>query len=84
MEKGNGGWQADVFVRIQNKLPQFFRLSLIKIGDQNEVEYIELSDENYASVPISIGDQFKEVVLVVSGTTPFTRQKAAYQLSIQP
>ena len=83
-EDDDGGWQGDGFVRIQNKLPQFFRLSLIRAGDSNEVEYIELSDDNSAAIPILIGGGVDEVILVVSGTTPFTRQKAAYQFSVQP
>ena len=83
-EEDDGGWYGDGFVRIQNKLPQFFRLSLITAGDSNQVEYIQLSEDNSAAVPISIGHGVDEVILVVSGTTPFTRQKAAYQFSVQP
>jgi len=83
-EEDGGGWEANGFTRIQNILPQSFRLSLIKIGAENQVEHIQLSADNSASIPISIGDDYDQVVLVVSGTSPFTRQKAAYQLTVQP
>lgn len=83
-EEDGGGWEANGFTRIQNILPQSFRLSLIKIGVENQVEHIQLSADNSASIPISIGDDYDQVVLVVSGTSPFTRQKAAYQLKVQP
>lgn len=83
-EEDGGGWQADGFVRIQNKLPQFFRVSLIKMSESNQVEYIDLTQENSTAIPIAIGDEFDEVVLVISGTTPHTRQNATYQFEIQP
>jgi immune inhibitor A len=83
-ESDDGGWQADGFVRIQNTLPQFFRLSLISIGKNTTVTNIPLSADNIADIPLTIGGDVREVILVVSGMTRFTRQKAVYQLSIQP
>lgn len=82
-EEDDGGWQAEGFVRIQNALPQTFRVSMITFGEETEVTYLELDENNFASVDISIGDDVKSVVLVVSGTTPVTRQKANYELGIK-
>jgi len=82
-EEDDGGWQAEGFVRIQNALPQTFRVSMITFGEETEVTYLELDENNIASVDISIGDDVKSVVLVVSGTTPVTRQKANYELGIK-
>jgi hypothetical protein len=42
------------------------------------VEYITLDAEAAADIPLHIGGDVDEVVLVVSGTTRFTRQPAAY------
>jgi len=83
-ENDNGGWEADGFVRIQNVLPQIFSLSLIKIGDSTTVERINLAPDNSADIPLNLGAETGEIVLVVSGITPFTRQKAPYQFSIMP
>ena len=83
-DNDNGGWEADGFVRIQNVLPQIFSLSLIKIGDSTTVERINLAPDNSADIPLNIGAETGEIVLVVSGITPFTRQKAPYQFSIMP
>ena len=83
-ETDDGGWQAGGFVRIQNTLPQFFRLSLISIGQTTTVSSIVLSADNAANIPLTIGNGVREVILVVSGVTRFTRQKAVYQYSIQP
>ena len=80
-ENDDGGWQANGFVRIQNTLPQTFRIALINIGRETTVEKIALSESNLLDISVHIDD---ELILVVSGTTRFTRQKAIYQFSILP
>lgn len=82
-ESDEGGWEAAGWVRIENILPQTFRLSLIRYGDEITVEEIEVPADNATEIPLSIGGDVDEVVLVVSGTTPFTRQNAAYRFEIE-
>ncbi len=82
-ENDDGGWQANGFVRINNLLPQEFRVSLILVGDETRVEHIKLDALNHADIPIILNEQSEYAVLVVSGTTRFTRQKAIYQFTIQ-
>ncbi len=81
-EADDGGWLSDGFVRIQNSLPQKFRLTLITFGSETLVTPIVLDAYNQASVLIDLGGDIKSAVLVVSGTTPYTRQKAEYQFEI--
>ena len=81
-ETDDGGWQAEGFARINNTLPQTIRLSLIRKGKQTTVESLKLSADNSLDIPLNLGDDVREVILVVSGTTPFTRQKADYEFSI--
>ncbi len=83
-ESDTGGWEAQGFARIQNVLPQTYRLSLIYLGDKPRVEKIDLPESNAIEVPVSIGGDIDEVVMVVSGTSRFTRQKAFYQFSVLP
>jgi immune inhibitor A len=83
-ESDDGGWIGDGFVRIQNVLPQTYRLSVIHLGQNTTVDQYNLSGENAVAIPIEIGSGIDEVVLVVSGTTRFTTQKAAYRFNIQP
>ena len=83
-ESDDGGWTADGFVRIQNILPQTYRLSVIHLGQNTTVDQYSMSGDNVVDIPIEIGGGTDEVVLVVSGTTRFTTQKAAYRFSIQP
>ncbi len=78
LESDDGGWVADGFVRVQNRLPQTFVVSIIHQDGSNVVERIELNDDQ-SFIYQGEGD----VVLVVSGTTRFTRQKAVYEFSIE-
>jgi len=83
-ENDDGGWQAEGFVRIQNVLPQTFRLAIIRQGRDTTVEQIELPESNQVDIPLNLGDEVKNSILVVSGTTRFTRQDARYTLSVLP
>ncbi len=82
LEEDDGGWHSEGFVRIQNALPQTFRVSMITFGNETEVTFLDLDENNAVSVDISIGEDVESVVLVISGTTPVTRQKANYELDI--
>jgi hypothetical protein len=83
-ESDEGGWIGDGFVRIMNILPQTYRLSVIHLGQNTRVDQYNLSAENVVDIPIEIGNGTDEVILMVSGTTRFTTQKAAYRFNIQP
>ena len=82
-EQDNGGWEEAGWVRIQNRLPQTFRLALITIGDNTTVEYIPLSNSTSVDLPLHIDQGVSEVVLVVSATTRYTRQPATYRLQAE-
>ncbi len=81
-ESGAAGWQADGWARIQNVLPQTYELALISVGDTTRVQYITLNPDITADIPFTIGAGVDNVVLVVSGTTRYTRQSAPYRFSV--
>jgi hypothetical protein len=83
-ESDDGDWSAQGFVRIQNALPQTFRLSLIRLGQETSVEQVELPADNLLEIPIEIGGDVRRIILVVSGSTRFTRQPALYTMEILP
>ncbi|MFH2039549.1 MAG: hypothetical protein ABIJ65_08970 [Chloroflexota bacterium] len=83
LETDDGGWQSDGFVRIQNSLPQTFRLALILKGNTTSVEIIELNSDQSMDIPVHIGGDVTEAVLVVTGTTRYTIQLASYQYEIR-
>lgn len=80
-EADDGGWVPEGFVRVQNVLPQTFKLALIKTGD-DKVTMIPVNADQTAEIPISL-ESGETVYLVVSGTTRFTREEAVYQIEIR-
>lgn len=83
LESDSGGWEPQGFVRVQNLLPQEYSVSLISEGRQTKVEHLILDENGQAQVTVSIDDEVEKVVLVVSGVTPFTRERALYQVEIR-
>jgi len=82
-ENDDGEWEAAGFVRIQNILPQLYRLALIHHeGMDTYVEILPPSSSSSFTVPLSIstGD---DVVLVVTATTRFTIEPAPYHVEIR-
>lgn len=80
-EADEGGWSADGFVRIQNVLPQTFRLVLVS-DHGSSVEMIPLTADQTAAIPLSLQNG-ESAYLIVSGTTRYTREQAAYQIEIR-
>jgi hypothetical protein len=80
-ETDEGGWVPDGFARVTNELPQEFEVSLIYKSGGTTVTHLDLSENNSVSVQLNLeaGD---EVILVVSGTTPYTNQTASYQVDL--
>jgi immune inhibitor A len=82
-ESDEGGWNAEGFVRIENQLPQTFRLALITTrNSETSIEHITLDAAQRAEISIRLRSG-ENAVLVVSGTTRFTRQPAEYSLSFR-
>jgi immune inhibitor A len=82
-EENGGGWEAAGWVRIQNSLPQTYKLSIIRNGVSPQVEIIPLDEKQKAVVPLVLGTEFSDIVLVVSGTTRYTRQPARYTFGLK-
>ena len=81
-ETDDGGWEGAGFVRVENLIPQTYRLSLIVEGDTTTVTNISVNADQTAEIPLSL-QSGERAVLVVAGTARFTRQPAAYQLEIK-
>ncbi len=83
-ESDLGGWDSAGWVRIQNRLPQTFELSLIETnGHTNTVTRLSLNDNQTLQLKVN-GSELDDLILTVSGTTRFTRQLANYRIYIQP
>jgi len=82
-ESDTGGWKAGGFVRIQNILPQTYRLSIIRKGSSTTVEQVEVLPGQSYSTQLEIGGDVEKVIVVISGTARFTRQPATYRYIIE-
>jgi hypothetical protein len=81
-EQGLDGWETDGWLRIDNIIPQSYRLALITFGETTEVTQIPLDHDGTAEINLQIDGEVNEAVLVVTGTARFTRQKAAYRIEL--
>lgn len=81
-ETDDGGWQGEGFVRVQNALPQTFRLALVIQGPNATVQTIPLNADQTAQIPLSLKNG-ESTTLIVSGMTRFTRSQASYQIEIK-
>ena len=84
-ETNDKSWLAAGFARIQNTIPQTFRLALIIHGATNSsVKIIPVTADQSIDIPLIIGQNgVQDIVLVVTGTTRFTKELAPYQFSIR-
>ena len=82
-ESDDGGWQAEGFVRMVNRVPQTYRLMLIEKGSRTIVRPVELDADQQADVDLSLGGEVDEAILVVIGTSRHTWQAAPYRLTLE-
>ncbi len=80
-ESGLDGWDAKGFVRLQNVLPQSYRVLVVRKGSGITVEELKLDDRMSGSLAVTATDN-EQVYLIVLGTARYTRQKASYQFVV--
>ena len=72
--------ELDGFVRMDNLLPQEFIIQVIHQNGDATVERVQLDASNHLSLDLDLSDG--PAILVVSGVTPFTTQRATYQFTV--
>jgi immune inhibitor A len=82
-EADDGGWQAEGFVRLFNRVPQTYRLMLIERGRETIVTPIALDAQQQADFELSLGGPVDEAILMVIGTSRHTWQPAPYRLTLE-
>jgi len=79
-ETDNGGWVPEGFARIENNLPQTYKLTLIYPGNETQVVEIAVNANGKAIFPLDITGDGGSAVLVISATTRVTQQKVNYSI----
>lgn len=87
-EQGRGAWQLAGAVRVDNILQQRYSVQVITRGDGPPVvQHLTLDASNRGEITIpGVGEQVRDVVIVVAGTTPVTTEVAhySYRLVLNP
>ncbi len=82
-ENGLGGWEAAGWVHHANTLRQTFLLNAIFIGnDSVRVEPLTLDPTQSGTFTLNLNSGESSIVLTISGSTPITKQRAAYNYEI--
>lgn len=81
-EEDEGGWLAEGFVRINNVLPQTFLVSIIDPYSETPTQKYSLADGEELNITLNALPAGYDYILVVSGSSRFTRQKAEYQVNL--
>ncbi|MBU1749399.1 MAG: immune inhibitor A, partial [Chloroflexi bacterium] len=82
-EADDDGWQANGFARIANILPQRYLVQVIE-DSRSDVQIHRMELDEYQRGQVTVNLDGKEVILVVSGATPFTTEIAPYEYTIEP
>ncbi|MGH2606692.1 MAG: hypothetical protein ACRDG5_08880, partial [Anaerolineales bacterium] len=83
-EGGDGGWEAEGFVRLYNLLPQTYRVVLIERGADVRVTEIPLDANGGGSLEVQLGDDGGGEILVVIAMARHTWIRVPYQISVMP
>lgn len=83
VENGDGGWQGKGFVRSGYVLPQRFIVQQILISDDKiQIHRLQLDENQRGHWIFPMDKQFKKAILIISGSTPVTREPAVYEYEI--
>ncbi len=82
------GWQGAGFVRVANKLPQTYYMTLVKFNKNGfDIQPVAVDASGEASFNIDglkAGGPYTKAVLVIAGLTPDNIQQPTYELSVRP
>lgn len=79
-EQSDGGWHGEGFVRIQNILPQSYIVSVVHYANETKVDHYFVDGDQALTLALEKKPAEENIVILVSGSTLGTRQKAKYQI----
>ena len=81
-------WQADGFIHIDNRVPQYYFVQVMQQGAENRINRMSLalngSGALTGQVTVEPYDGLKRTMIAVSPAAPRTREKAPYILTLEP
>ncbi len=80
-----GQWTESGILRVTNTLPQTFIVQRVLVGFEGiQIERLPLDENQQGEWRFAMDRNHSEAILMVSGSTPVTRQPAPYQFAIIP
>jgi immune inhibitor A len=80
-ESGLDGWATDGFVRLQNIIPQSYRVLVVHKGERTSVEEMALDNRMSGSIHVT-PEAGEKTYVIILGTARYTEQKAPYQFIV--
>lgn len=82
-ESGDSGWVQLGFTRATKTLPGRFLIQTIQQGGEGlEIRRLRLDENQQGKWSFPLNKQLNEVILIISGVTPVTRQPSAYAIEL--
>ena len=81
-EIGNDNWEGEGFVRTSNSVPQNWAIQLISIGDEVNINELDISEDGSAFSDVVLGQGIDKTVIVIGAIAPVTNEEAHYKLQI--
>ncbi|HMM27837.1 MAG TPA: immune inhibitor A [Aggregatilineaceae bacterium] len=83
-ERGDGGWQGEGWLRMDNRLPQTFLVQVVQPGvvDRPVTRLIGPDDASQGEWTLTVGGQAGDAAILVAGLAPVTTEPARYRLTL--
>ena len=81
---GYEGWNAQGFIRIDNRVPQDYVVQIVEVGNETRVREMALDENNRGEMAIRRLEDLDDVVVVVAALAPKTNHEARYTLTLEP
>lgn len=82
-EEDDGGWVTEGFVRINNAIPQTFLVSVVDTSGIAPVQKFSIGAGEELALKLAPQRYGESYIVIVSGSTRFTRQAASYQIDLK-
>ncbi|MHB0857466.1 MAG: hypothetical protein ACYC5M_07820 [Anaerolineae bacterium] len=84
VEGGEGAWQAEGFIRHDNRLPQGYLVQVVTLGTETRIERLPVAENGTGEWLIEgFGQEVERAILIVSAIAPSTTEPAHYRLRLE-
>lgn len=84
MENGEDGWESEGWLLTDNVLPQYFSVQVVQPGNSDSpvTRLLVSGDQPQGEWPLTVGGDYGDAVVIVSGLAPVTSEAAVFTLGL--